>query len=397
MSFTKKKINSIIIWVIDIWSYKIRVWICKIIKNNIKLIWYWEKRQDEKYIFMQEIQSLEWITQNINDAIKKAEKDAWITVNNVIINSPSLNLFSTFLKVNYIRKNNNKKIDQNELYDIIEYIETIALKDHYNYIKKYFWYKKHDLKILISNISKIKIDSYNISKLLYSTWKNINISILNISTTRNTYDILNILEKSINKNIKNIVPSEYALTFLFKKTTNLIIIDIWNLYTSVIVKENGNIKWIKKLLFWINDLIKEIRKNYKLTKNDIIESIDLDRFKNEKKEFLILFKDILVISLEDILWTNIFPNKFFITWWWSNVFIKEYIKNLNINNSNLNIIWKIQLLSPEIEWFNELENKNLNKSNINIFSMIKSLDVFSKDNKDNLIKLLKEVIWKIEN
>ena len=53
MNFIKKEIKPKLIWIIDIWTYKIRVWICKIIKKDVELIWYWEKRQDEKYIIMQ--------------------------------------------------------------------------------------------------------------------------------------------------------------------------------------------------------------------------------------------------------------------------------------------------------------------------------------------------------
>jgi hypothetical protein len=61
----------------------------------------------------------------------------------------------------------------------------------------------------------------------------------------------------------------------------------------------------------MNDLIKHIRKNYNLTKNDIIQSIDLDRFVSEKKQFLKIFKDILTITLEEILDKKICPNNFF--------------------------------------------------------------------------------------
>jgi hypothetical protein len=51
----------------------------------------------------------------------------------------------------------------------------------------------------------------------------------------------------------------------------------------------------------MNDLIKQIRVKYNLTKNDIIETIDMDRFVIEKIDFLTIFKDILCITLEEIL------------------------------------------------------------------------------------------------
>ena len=66
MPFTQKKIAPKIIWIIDIGSYKIRVWICKIYNNELNLIWYWEKRQNTDDIVMHEFVNLEWICENIN-------------------------------------------------------------------------------------------------------------------------------------------------------------------------------------------------------------------------------------------------------------------------------------------------------------------------------------------
>ena len=94
MNFVKQEIKPKIIWIIDIGTYKIRVWICKIINRDVELIWYWEKRQDEDFIVMQEIQNLKWVTENIALAIKKAEKDWNIEVNDIIINIPTTNIFS---------------------------------------------------------------------------------------------------------------------------------------------------------------------------------------------------------------------------------------------------------------------------------------------------------------
>ncbi|MDR3151093.1 MAG: hypothetical protein LBU14_06050 [Candidatus Peribacteria bacterium] len=51
----------------------------------------------------------------------------------------------------------------------------------------------------------------------------------------------------------------------------------------------------------MNDLIKEIRQNYQLTRAEIIRKIDEDIFKLEKDEFLEIFRDVVAITLEDIL------------------------------------------------------------------------------------------------
>jgi uncharacterized protein YpiB (UPF0302 family) len=51
----------------------------------------------------------------------------------------------------------------------------------------------------------------------------------------------------------------------------------------------------------MNDLIKEIRQNHKFTREQIIKKIDEDIFLNEKSQFLEIFRDIITITLEDIL------------------------------------------------------------------------------------------------
>jgi hypothetical protein len=51
----------------------------------------------------------------------------------------------------------------------------------------------------------------------------------------------------------------------------------------------------------MNDLIKKIRQNHKFTREQIIKKIDENIFLNEKNEFLEIFKDIIAITLEDIL------------------------------------------------------------------------------------------------
>lgn len=402
MSFIKNEIKPKIIWIIDIWTYKIRVWICKIINRDVELIWYWEKRQDENYVIMQEFQNLSWVSENISHAIKKAEKDWNIKVDDVIVNIPSSNLFFEFSKINHIRSNTTNPIDDKELYQIMTIIESSALKKHYKTIKEYSWYKKNDLKLLISNISNILIDKEKTKKLIDTNPKEINISLLNVFIPQSKYEIISYIEKSIWKNIINIIPSEFAITGLFKEVTDVVIIDLWNSHISIIVKIENNIEWAKKLSFGINDLIKQIRKNYNLTKNDIIKTIDSDIYVIEKNEFLNIFKDILTITLEEIVWSKICPNNFFMVWWGANKFIKNFIKEINFNDFNIKMVWKVSFISPKIDFLDYKIEDNPDwidwaKSNINIFAMIKTTLDFIKKDKNKIEKTLKQVIHDLED
>ena len=408
MNFIKKEIKPKIIAIVDIWTYKTRAWICKIINRDVELIWYWEKRQDEEYVVMNELTNLKWISDNISQAIKKAEEDIVITtkgwnikVDDIIINIPTSNLFFEFSKINHIRENTKKDIDEDELYELINIIEKMALKKHLKEIKKNSWFKWSDLKLIISNISNILIDNVETKKLIWTNPKEINISLLNVFIPESKYELIHYIWKAIWKNITNIIPSEFAITWLFKKTKNVVIIDLWNSHLSIIVKKDWCIKWAKKISFWINDLIKTIRQNYNLTKNDIIQSIDLDRFVLEKVEFLNIFKDILTITLEEILWKDICPNEFFIVWWWANKFVKKYIETTNFTDWNLKIAWNILFINPELDFLNlNIENTpewiDWAKSNINIFAMIQTTLDFIKKDKNKIEKVLKKVIHDLE-
>jgi len=400
VNFKREEIKPKYIWIIDIWTYKIRVWICKMLNRNVELIWYWEKRQDTNDINLQEISNLESVCESINQAIEKAQIDAKIKINDYIINIPSQNLFFESSKINFIRENNDKDIDEEELYGILKNIETQAFKNHYKRIKDNTGFSKNDLKLIISNFSNINADEKSSKTLLWLNPNEINISILNIFITENKFELKNYISKYIKKDIVNIIPSEFALLWLFSERKNVVIIDLWNSHTSIIVKKDNDVLWAKKLAFWINDLIKQIRSNYNLTKNDIINKIDENVFENEKIEFLEIFKDILSITLDEILKKEICPENFFMVWWWANKFIKEYLQETSFDNNELKLAKKIKFISPKIDFIDDKITENpewINwvKSNLNIYAMIKTtLDLIKKD-KSKLERTIKEIVEEI--
>jgi len=393
MTFTKKKIASKIIWIIDIGTYKVRVWICKLKNNELELIWYWEKRQDTDDIIMQEYVNIEWICTNINKAIEKAEQDSHNQIEDIIINIPFDELFFEHSKINYIRENLEVEIDKKELYKIIQTVESQSIDKHLQNIKQISWYNKENLKLIISGINEIKWDSQKIKKLLWESPREINISLLNIFIPENKYELAQSIARSIWKNIIKIIPSELAITNLFKNKKDIVIIDLWNSHTSIIVKKDWHILWVKKIPVWINALIKQIKANHDLRNIEIINSIEEDLFLDEKAEFMLIFKDILIISLEEVLWSSLCPTDFFMTWWGSWKFVKSYLKNIDLNQDNLKITKRISFVSPKIEY---LENVDSSKSNLNIYAMMMSTLDFVKKEKDPIEESIQAAIRKIE-
>ena len=400
MNFKRNEIPAKYIWIIDIWTYKIRVWICKILNRNVELIWYWEKRQDINDIDLLEIKNLENVCKNINQAIEKAQNDAKIKIDDFMINVISPNLFFESSRINFLR-DKDKEIDEKEAYEILKNLESQAFRNHYKRIKNSTWYNKSDLQLIISDVLNLSIDSENNAKnIIWTNPKNINLSILNIFVTENKTEFRNYISKYLKKNIVNIIPTEFALLSLFHDKKSVIIIDLWNSHTSIIVKKDNFVLWAKKLSFWINDLIKRIRINYNLTKIDIINTIDSENFLNEKTEFLEIFKDIIAISIEDILKDEVCPDNFFMVGGWANKFIKNYLEETNFNNYNLKILKSIKFISPKIDFIDDKITENPEwidavKSNINIYAMIKTALDFIKKDKSKIERTLKEIIEEI--
>lgn len=397
MNFDVKKIEPKYIWMIDIWTYKIRVGICKVFNRNVELIGYWEKRQDLNDIYLQEIKNIENVCENIKQAVEKAEIDAKMKIKEFMINIPTSNIFFESSSINYIKQEPEKEIDEDSMYKILKDIELNIFKNHYKRIKSSSGYDKNDLKLIISNISNIMLDSQPSKSLLWKKARFIDAYVLNIFITRTKFELKDQLSNILKKEVINIIPTEYALAWLFPEKKDIVILDLGHTHTSVIVKRNWNILWVKKLTFGINDFIKIVRENYNLTRSEIIKKIDENIFEKEKEEFLEILSDILIITLEDILKFDVCPHDFFIAWGWANKFIRDYLQQTDFNKYNLRMVKKINIVTPKIDFIDDKITENPSwidsaKSNINIYAMIKSTLDFIKKDKNKLERTIKRII-----
>ena len=397
MNFDVKKIEPKYVWMIDIWTYKIRVGICKVFNRNVELIGYWEKRQDLNDIYLQEIKNIENVCINIKEAVEKAEIDAKMKIKEFMVNIPTSNIFFESSTINYVKQEPDKEINDESMYKILKDIELNIFKNHYKRIKSSSGYDKSDLKLIISNISNIMLDWNPSKSLLWKKARFIDASVLNIFITRTKFEIKNQLANYLKKDVVRIIPTEYALAGLFSDKKNVVILDFWNTHTSVIVKRNWNILWVKKLTFGINDFIKIVRENYNLARSEIIKKIDEPIFELEKAEFLEILWDILIITLEDILKFDICPDQFFVAWGWANKFIRDYLQKIDFNKYNLRMAKKITFVNPKIDFIDDkiIENPSWidsAKSNINIYAMIKSTLDFIKKDKNKLERTIKRII-----
>ena len=162
MNFDVKQIEPKFVWIIDIWTYKIRVGICKVFNRNVELIWYWEKRQDLDDISLQEIKNKENVCENVRQALEKAEIDAKIKVKEVMISIPTLNIFFETSTANYIKQEPEKSIDNNSMYNILKDIELNIFNPFMNINTNY--------DVFISSLSEYSEDEGK--NMVYNDLKN---------------------------------------------------------------------------------------------------------------------------------------------------------------------------------------------------------------------------------
>ena len=396
-NFKKKNINSEILAIADIWSYKIKIAIIKILKDKIELLSFSEKRQSIWDIENNQIQNLDSVCENISLAIKKAEEKAQVKTDSLIINSTFSQSFLESKKINYKRKN-NKQIDKEELKIILEEVEKKVIKSNIKNIEANFLQSKNNLELIINHISNIYIDWKNTDNILWENWEKISFFITNIFLQKNSLENINYIEKYLNKKIIKIIPEEFSLTRLWEKQKDVVIIDIWNSSSYIIIKnEKWDIIWARKVNIWIEKLVNKIKKNSSLTRSEIIKKIDRDDFaKQEKKEFLEIFSFILIEAIKSIIKDKVCTNNFFILWWWwNNSFFKNYFKKINFTKFDLKISGNIKFILPDVKKIAKIENVEeiLNKSNLNLISLILSYK-FLLDKKQNLIENLASKIIK---
>lgn len=398
--FTTKKISWELVWIIDVWSYKIRVAICEYHSNSINVLTFSEKRQSSTDIVNNKIKNLEWICENIELAIKKAEKEAWVKLENIIINPLFSDTFFYSKKISYNRKDSDKKINETELFDIVSKVEEIGVISASKKIEKNYLYKIEDLDIILSNISEIKIDNKIVDNPLNETWTHLMFHTLNIFIAKSNYELISYIWSYLNKNILKILPEEFCLAKIWEKDKSVVIINIWNSSSFITIKDDfWNIVWSIKLDVWIETLINKICEVSDFSRAEIIKKIDRsDFFIKEKKEFLDIYSFLIIEWIKEIIWDNICINNFFIVGWgWNNEFFKNYFEKVDFNSLWLKISGKIKFVMPDIDKLcriDDIENI-LCKSNLNIISMILAYNSIVNKKQDFIEKAIEKVLKKL--
>ena len=138
----------------------------KLKNEKVKLLAYQEKRQSTSYFINGECKNLELLGTSIKDAIKKTEKDNNITIDKVVINYPFGELFFYENKLTYKRDHERHLITKDELQHILEKTEKIIIQKCFKNIEQKSGYIEADLKLIISSIINMRIDTHPYEKII---------------------------------------------------------------------------------------------------------------------------------------------------------------------------------------------------------------------------------------
>lgn len=377
MSFIHKLIPSKKVLIIDVGTYKVKTALCEYKNNEVHLLWYAEKRQDNAHIIGSEIASIEWVSESIEVATHKLLKKHNINPHDMIINIPTSSIISSKKDITYSRTAPNENITLNELDFIIGKAERESLADAKNEIKNKTGYSEVDMKLITSSIVSMSIDDFKVSNPIWFTGKEISISILNIFIPASRYNILTTIGNYLGKNILSIIPLEFALPKVLGNSDfaydDVIFIDIGNTKSSLIVQKNWVISGFDKIDIGINDLVKSIKEKTWETNIEIINKLQKDsEYSEEKRDFLSVWEEWFILTLKEILKSNLIPYKILLSWGGDNNFLREHIKNIDLNKYGLHALRNFTFIQIDFEkdipiiW----DKKVFDKTSYGIVSMI---------------------------
>ncbi len=395
MNFTIRELYNKKFSILDIWSYKIRSLTGKLEIDDIEIIWYAEKRQEEEAFLSGEIENIKELSDNIATCLKKSEK--WNFAEDIIVNTLSPHCFLYSNHLNHIRKNSNSPITEEEIFEILKDFEYRCFKEAFIDIELKNWYKKEELKVVFSSILWVKIEGKKVSNLFGKTGKNIKISFVNIFIPLHYYSITKDILLAHGRKSFITIPFEYSILRYFPEES-VVLINIGNTKTYIGIKNSDEIIWTTRINIGIHDLVKKIKeRSPQIPLFQIIQSLDSSAWENEKTEFMEIFHFCIIEWIKELLQKETCPHKFFFFWWgWNNEFIKKSFEKLDPYRFQLKIVKSIESIDLPEFWKSDWQSFLKNISNIDLLATILTYEEREEKKNDILSNQLWKIIEEIE-
>ncbi len=395
MVFQTHTLPSQIIAIVEVWSYRIKVCICEFQNDKVSILWYGEKRQSTSYFINGECRNLELLGTSIKDAISKTERQHNINVEKIVINYPFGELFFYNHKLSYKRDHESEVINKKELEKILTKTEKIVLQKCFKNIEKKSGFIETDMRLIISSILNLKIDKIPYQRIVGQSWRDVVVSLLNMFIPIDKSNNIKYIGDIIGKNITKIIPTEFSLRTIFKQK-DIVIINIWAIYTSVTIKNEWKIIGISKVPIWINDLVTMIEWNHTHTRSRILRDIGTGTYTQKEQDFLDIWKQGLMVWISEILKEEVCPKNFYVLSDTETEFIEKSISLIDFPSHGVKLVKKRNFVDiNEKHIASNIENLDDFEISIEIAAMILELKNIIKKEKSLLVKTLKKAVLEL--
>lgn len=384
---------------VDIWSFKVKVLVCKIDWQELKIVWSSSIRQSKKDMLYWEITDIASVSKSIQKAIAKACQALEDIPKDIIVLYNSSELIYDFTSINYIRKEKDWEITMKEIDEMIEDVELRWLDKVKSKTENRLWIIEAEMKLITTSITGIYVDWQRISNPIWFPGKNIKFNLINVFCPIWRFNTLSNIIRDLDLHLISIVPLPISLPKLIEESPynydSNIFIDIGYSKISIILQNNSEIIWFNILNLGysiVEDALKDNLNQSYLNIENILADIDnkYEEYKwvlDEVFDFLI---DAIYIGIIDIE-KAFFVKNIFVSWSW----VSEKLKTLLAKWLESKWIGKqIAVIDKylEAEW---LEEYNQNAT-LPVLSLAKAWKELIAVKKDPLVRILKYVIYKYE-
>lgn len=384
---------------VDIWSFKIKVLLCRIEWQELKIIWSSSFRQSKKDMISWEITDIWSVSKALQKAISKACQHADSIPNDCILLLNTSEFVYDTTWINYIRKNKDTPISMKEIDDMIEDVELRSLDKAKMKSETRIWIGESEMQLITTSITWVYVDGQRISNPISFTWKNVKFNLINVFCPSSRYNIIKNILRDLWKNLISVVPTPIALPKLVEWTPydfdSNVFVDIWYNKTTVVLQSNSEIIWFNVLNFWYAILEDELRmaldKSY-LDIENILSDFDdnYEQYKEIIDWYLDFLFDWIAVAIRDIEKTFFIKN-LFLSWAW----VSEHMKKVISESLEKNSIWKhIHVMDKYAN--DEWSKQSLWNAMIPVLAAAKAWKELMSIKKDPLVRVLRYVIYKYE-
>lgn len=185
------------------------------------------------------------VINNCNEAIKKAEKMAGVTADQLIMGIAGELVKGSTTTISYTRREPDTKIDLAELKNIVHKVQWKAFDEVRSEMAYETGYNEIDIKLVNAAIVDVRIDGYKVSNPLGFQGKEVTISIFNAFAPLVHYGSLQTIAAELDMDLLAITAGPYALARCLSQedggNLSAIFIDIGGGTTDVAVVNNGSV------------------------------------------------------------------------------------------------------------------------------------------------------------